>query len=189
MSTTVLPQLQAIASDLATQEETLTAKLQEIREQLRGVRAVMPMFEGAANSTVEAPEAATNEAAETSLPLDISPVEEPDLEEAEQPATKAKAKRKQATSKKTDGRTASWQKYTRPGVKNESIPDAVRLILETQPKKDFKIAEVMDALFQEGMPKAQYLKARNRISNVLSGGVRAGDWHRGERSTYRLNAT
>ena len=93
----------------------------------------------------------------------------------------------QATSKKkTDGRAASWQEYTRPGVKNESIPDAVRLILETQPKKDFKIAEVMDALFQEGMPKAQYLKARNRISNVLSGGVRAGDWHRGERSTYRL---
>ncbi|MGB3574129.1 MAG: hypothetical protein WBA01_18990 [Phormidesmis sp.] len=190
MSTTVLPQLQAIASDLATQEETLTAKLQEIREQLRGVRAVMPMFEGAATSTVEAPESTANEAAEASLPLDISPVEEPDLEEVDQPVSKAKTKRKQATSKKkTDGRTASWQKYTRPGVKNESIPDAVRLILETQPKKDFKIAEVMDALFQEGMPKAQYLKARNRISNVLSGGVRAGDWHRGERSTYRLNAT
>ena len=191
MTTNVLPQLQAVESDLAAQEETLTARLEELREQLRGVRAVMPMFVGTATSTVEAPAPATGEAVETSPSVTILSVEEPTLEEAEQPApqTKTKAKRKQATSKKkTDGRTASWQKYTRPGVKNESIPDAVKLILETQPKKDFKIAEVMDALFQEGMPKAQYLKARNRISNVLSGGVRAGDWHRGEKSTYRLSA-
>ena len=86
------------------------------------------------------------------------------------------------------GRTASWQKYTRPGVKNESIPDAVRLILETQPENEFKIADVMTALFKEDMPKNQYLKARNRISNVLSGGVRAGDWFKGARGTYRMTA-
>lgn len=190
MSTTVLPQLREIESDLVTQEATLTARLEELREQLRGVRAVMPMFEGAATSTVAAPAPATEKAVETAPPAAVPSVEEPAPAEAEQPAPKAKAKRKQATSKKkkSDGRAASWQKYTRPGVKNESIPDAVKLILETQPKKDFKIAEVMDALFQEGMPKAQYLKARNRISNVLSGGVRAGDWYRGEKSTYRLTA-
>ena len=47
MSTTVLPQLREIESDLVTQEETLTARLEELREQLRGVRAVMPMFEDA----------------------------------------------------------------------------------------------------------------------------------------------
>lgn len=191
MSTNVLPQLQAVESDLAAQEEALTARLAELREQLRGVRAVMPMFQGtAATSTVEAPEPAIDEAVETSLPATPLPVEESAPEAAEEPAPKAKATRKQATSKKTtkkDGRAASWQKYTRPGVKDDSIPDAVRLILETQPEKGFKIAEVMDALFQEDMPKSQYLKARNRISNVLSGGVRAGDWHRGERSTYRLS--
>lgn len=184
MPTTVLPQLQEIASELAAQEETLAARLQEVREQLRGVRAVMPMFEGATASTAAALAPATEEAVETSLPAAISPVEKPTAKAEEQSAPKAT--RKQTASKKKDGRAASWQKYTRPGVKNESIPDAVRLILETQPEKDFKIAEVMNALFQEGMPKAQYLKARNRISNVLSGGVHAGDWHRGERSTYRL---
>ena len=190
MSTTVLSQLRAIASDLATQEEALTARLAKLREQLRGVRAVMVMFEGAATSPVETPVPVIEEAIEAPLPTITLPIEEPTPEEAEKPAPKAKTKRKRATSKKkkTDGRAASWQKYTRPGVKNESIPDAVRLILETQPEKDFKIAEVMDALFKEGMPKAQYLKARNRISNVLSGGVRAGDWHRGQRSTYRMSA-
>ena len=190
MTTTVLSQLQAIASDLAAQEETLTVRLEELREQLRSLRAVMPMFGSAATSTVEdVTDPATEKAIETSLPSVTPPIEELTPEVAS-PAPKAKTKRKQATSKKkkTDGRIASWQKYTRPGVKSESIPDAVRLILETQPEKDFKIAEVMDALFEEGMPKAQYLKARNRISNVLSGGVRAGDWHRGERSTYRMSA-
>ena len=102
-------------------------------------------------------------------------------------AEKATASKK-TTTKKKDGRTASWQKYTRPGVKNESIPDAVRLILETQPENEFKIADVMTALFKDDMPKSQYLKARNRISNVLSGGVRAGDWYKGNRGTYRMTA-
>ena len=102
-------------------------------------------------------------------------------------AEKATASKK-TTAKKKDGRTASWQKYTRPGVKNESIPDAVRLILETQPENEFKIADVMTALFKDDMPKSQYLKARNRISNVLSGGVRAGDWYKGNRGTYRMTA-
>jgi hypothetical protein len=103
-------------------------------------------------------------------------------------AAQKKTPAKTASAKKTDGRTTSWQKYTRPGVKNESIPDAVKLILSTQPENDFKIVDVMSALFTEEMPKSQYLKARNRISNVLSGGVRAGDWYKGERGTYRMTA-
>ena len=97
---------------------------------------------------------------------------------------KKKTAKKKAVKK--DGRTASWQKYTRPGVKNASMPDAVKLILETQPEKAFKIAEVMDALFKESIPKAQHLKARNRISNILSSGVRAGDWYKGDRAAYSM---
>ncbi len=93
-----------------------------------------------------------------------------------------------SAAKKKDGRAASWQKYTRPGVKETSIPEAVRMVLETQPEKSFKIAEVMDALFNETMPKSQHLKARNRISNVLSGGVRSGEWYKGDRGTYRLSS-
>lgn len=137
-----------------------------------------PEVEHVAVAAVPPSAAAAPEPAE----IEVIALEEAVPKKAAKKATTRKA------SAKTDGRAASWQKYTRPGVKNESIPNAVRLILETQPEKDFKIAEVMAALFQEDMPKAQYLKARNRISNVLSGGVRAGDWHRGERSTYCLSA-
>ena len=64
---------------------------------------------------------------------------------------------------------------------------SVKLVLSTQPDKDFKIAEVMSSLFKENMPKSQYLKARDRISNILSVGVRDGEWHKGNRGAYRLN--
>ena len=202
MNQTVLPQLQSVESELASQESQLTEQLASVREKLSGIRAVMPMFTETADRASEPTTAEDLPADE--LKADAPAVEELEAtDEPEPKQTKAIAskqttqKQKQTTTKravtkkttaKKDGRTASWQKYSRPGVKNESIPDAVRLVLATQPEKDFKIAEVMEALFEDDMPKAQYLKARNRVSNVLSGGVRAGDWHRGERSTYRMSA-
>ena len=44
MTQTVLPQLKEIASDLVAQEESLVAQLEEVREKLNGVRAVLPLF-------------------------------------------------------------------------------------------------------------------------------------------------
>ena len=180
MNPTVLPQLQSVEAELASQESQIAAQLASVREKLAGIRAVMPMFS-------ETTDAAT-EAIAPKEPSSADGLEEPtETKVAQTEATaKKKATAKQAPAKNADGRVATWQKYTRPGVKNQSMPDAVRLILETQPENDFKIADVMEALFQEKMPKDQYLKARNRISNVLSGGVRAGDWYKGERSTYRM---
>jgi len=190
MSTTVLPQLREIESELAAQEESLSVKLQEVQDKLSGIRAVLPMFGEDGESVADQPAAKKTKKTTTKKPAS-KPAEPSETAteaeagpEAEDKSTKTKATK--AKSKKKDGRAADWQKYTRPGVKNQSIPDAVKLILATQPEKEFKIAEVMEALFKEGMPKAQYLKARNRVSNVLSGGVRAGDWHRGDRSTYRM---
>ena len=180
MSTTVLPQLREIASELEAQEESLSAQLKEVQDRLSGVRSVLPMFGGES-------EAGSETGSATAAPAT------PSTTTVKKASTKTRttAKRTKAggrgKAKKKDGRAADWQKYTRPGVKNQSIPEAVKLVLATQPDKGFKIVEVMEALFKEGMPKAQYLKARNRVSNVLSGGVRAGDWYRGERSTYRMN--
>ncbi|MGD1897184.1 MAG: hypothetical protein ACFB16_09575 [Phormidesmis sp.] len=177
MTQTVLPQLQEIASELVAQEASLAAQLEEVRGKLEGVRAVLPLF--GENGSIAIPEPAATKDSSSSTAA-----------KAEKKATKATAKKtasKQTrTNKKKDGRTASWQKYTRPGVKEKTIPEAVRLVLDTQPDKSFKIAEVMDSLFKEGMPKQQYLKARNRISNILSGGVRDGEWFKGERGTYGL---
>ena len=214
MSTTVLPQIQTIEAELAAQVSQLESQLASVREKLTGIRAVMPMFAEAADTSASI--GAEELSAESEPIVEEETISSDELDEdatdvaesviPEVPkATKTKATKakktapKKATSskkvsaqkttaKKKDGRAASWQKYTRPGVKNASIPDAVKLILETQPENDFKIVDVMTALFTEDMPKSQYLKARNRISNVLSGGVRAGDWHKGDRGSYRMTA-
>ena len=196
MSITVLPQLQTVEAELLEQESQLATQLEEARKKLRGLQAVISMFsestDAASATTVKespSPEETAIEDSEeettASKPAKSSGQTKKTTtqKKAAQKKTTAKAK---APAKKKDGRAATWQKYARPGVKNQSMPDAVRLILETQPKNEFKIADVMDALFEEKMPRAQYLKARNRISNVLSGGVRAGDWHKGDRGTYRM---
>lgn len=197
MAQTVLPQLQEISEDLLAQEESLTAQLAEVQEKLKGVRAILPLFGGNSSSIEESDDEYDDEYDdEPKAPAELeesaeieAPSEETSSAETEKKAEKKpKASSSTKVSKKKDGRAASWQKYTRPGVKETSIPEAVRLVLETQPDKSFKIAEVMDALFNDSMPKSQHLKARNRISNVLSGGVRSGEWYKGDRGTYRLSA-
>jgi len=189
MTQTVLPQLKDIASELVDQEASLVAQLEEVREKLQGVRAVLPLF-GEDSSIADSVTAESATPARKTRKATDSKAAASKAAASKPKETKAKAKSatrtKQSGSKKKDGRTASWQKYTRPGVKEKTIPEAVRLVLETQPDKSFKIAEVMDSLFKDGMPKQQYLKARNRISNILSGGVRDGEWYKGERGTYGL---
>jgi hypothetical protein len=189
MTQTVLPQLQEVIQDLEAQESVLATQLAEVQVKLEAVRAVLPMFgesavdipEPAAKAkppAVTAKKKAAKKSASTAK-VKASAKSEP----AEKPAQKPKV-----TSKKKDGRAATWQKYTLPGVGDRPMPEAVEQILATKPEEDFKIAEVMSGLFKEDMPKAQYLKARNRISNILSGGVRDGAWHKGDRGAYRLKA-
>lgn len=184
MATTVLPQLEEIISNLTEQESTISAQLAEVQAKLEALRSVTTLFDGDPGSVAKAPAATKSTTAKKTTAKATTAKK----------TTKAKAAKKTAakatTSKKTkkDGRAATWQKYTRSGVTSQPMPESVRLILETQPDKDFKIAEVMSSLFKDDMPKAQYLKARNRISNILSGGVRNGDWYKGDRGAYRLTA-
>ena len=195
MTQTVLPQLQDIASELETQEASLAAQLEEVREKLNGVRAVMPLFGEDGSISVDSFVGTQDDSSSDAGAKKTATKTASKAKAATKSTAKTKSSTKKTTTKKgkvgkkKDGRTASWQKYTRPGVKEKTIPEAVRLVLETQPDKSFKIAEVMDSLFKDGMPKQQYLKARNRISNILSGGVRDGEWYKGERGTYGLTKT
>ncbi len=186
MTATVLPQLEEIISDITAQEASIEAQLAEVQAKLKAVRAVLPLFDGSSpESEASAPTAPAKTSAKATATKSTAKAK------ATKPAAtkpKAEKKAKTTTKAKKDGRTASWQKYTREGVGDQPMPEAVRLILATQPDKDFKIAEVMSSLFSDEMPKNQYLKARNRVSNILSGGVRSGDWYKGERGAYRLTA-
>lgn len=187
MSETVLPQLQAVISDLEAEESSLTAQLTAIQTRKDAVLSVIDMFDGSTDDKSSTKAKASVEPDEASAEAPAKAKESSDQKKPASTTTKTRIKGKtKGRAKKKDGRTADWQKYTLPGVGDQPMPEAVKLILATKPKEDFKIAEVMSGLFKEDMPKNQYLKARNRISNILSGGVRDGEWFKGARGAYRL---
>lgn len=187
MSETVLPQLQAVISDLEAEESSLTAQLTAIQTRKDAVLSVIDMFDGSADNGASTKAGSSAKSSEEEVEAPTKAEESSTEKKSASTTTKTKTKAKtKGRAKKKDGRTADWQKYTLPGVGDQPMPEAVKLILATKPKEDFKIAEVMSGLFKEDMPKNQYLKARNRISNILSGGVRDGEWYKGARGAYRL---
>ncbi|MGB3301008.1 MAG: hypothetical protein WBA76_22290 [Phormidesmis sp.] len=88
------------------------------------------------------------------------------------------------TAGKRSGRTADWQRYVQDSYSKAALPDVIVGVLQAQPSSIFKIADVMNVVFKEDMPKSQFLKARNRVSNILSAGARDGNWYRGRGGTY-----
>lgn len=100
-------------------------------------------------------------------------------------ASSASTTKKTAT--KRSGRTANWQKYVQDSYSKAPLPDVIVGVLKAQPDNIFKIADVMNVVFKEDMPKTHFLKARNRVSNILSAGARDGDWYRGRGGTYSVS--
>lgn len=97
---------------------------------------------------------------------------------------KSQASNTETAQKKKDGRAADWQKYVQTGYEEAALPEAVSSVLRSQPSKIFAIADIMSSIFTEDMPRDDYLKARNRISNILSAGARDGTWYRGRNGRY-----
>lgn len=99
-------------------------------------------------------------------------------------AQKPKASDLENVQKKKDGRAADWQKYVQPDYEEAALPESVSIVLRSQPSEVFTIADVMSSIFTEDMPRDAYLKARNRISNILSAGARDGTWYKGRNGRY-----
>ncbi|MGB7248634.1 MAG: hypothetical protein WBC73_06820 [Phormidesmis sp.] len=100
------------------------------------------------------------------------------------PGRKTKASKSATRRKKKDGRAANWQKYVQSEYRDTALPEAVSSVLRSQPSEIFTIADVMSSIFSEDMPRPSFLKARNRISNILSAGARDGTWYRGRNGRY-----
>ena len=88
---------------------------------------------------------------------------------------------------KRSGRKANWQRYVQESYRQAPLPDVIGGVLQAQPDTVFKIADVMNTVFKEDMPKNHFLKARNRVSNILSAGARDGSWYRGRGGTYSVS--
>ncbi len=215
MSASVLPQLIKVDSELSDQVSELEAQLSELQEKRKGIQTVIEMFESGSAPAAEAIASVTSSASQTKAAKATktkttktatkaatkapakAPAKAKSTKAAKEKTTKVKATRgrpakaKAAAEKpagsKRSGRTANWQKYVQDSYSKSPLPDVIVGVLQAQPNNIFKIADVMNAVFKEDMPKTHFLKARNRVSNILSAGARDGDWFRGRGGTYSVS--
>lgn len=180
----VQPQLIEAEKQLTIQEAELTQQIEDIREKRKGLQMVIAMFKSQAT-----PALAKTAVETSSLDTTETAPKPKTIRKSAAKTTKAKrgsnATSKTKATKKTDGRAATWQRYIHDNYKGTPLHDVIDGILKSLSDSSFKIAEIISAIFTtEDMPKAQFLKVRNRISNILSVGARNGDWYRGKGGTY-----
>lgn len=186
-------------SDLAAQAAALTSQMEALKEKRRSLQTVIGLF-----SSTETATDLTEESFKTTDEVDAaSSVEESSLEpdddseesEVEIPSKARTAKpagrgRKSSTAtplEKSSGRDTAWRRYMRKEFAKTSLPEAVSHILHQQPDKVFEVPSIVDALFIEATPKDARNDARNRVSNVLSIGLKNNKWYRGKKGQYSLS--
>lgn len=204
MATTVLDQLKEAESQLKSEIETLNEQLAEAEKQRQGLQTVIDMFGSGGSENGLGASVSEILTSKVSVPAEAEEPEAPE-EEEEAPAPKAepvakrrgrKASAKTSTAKAAakaprkarGGKSPNWQRYVQEPFRKTPLPDVVANILKAQPDEAFKIADVMEAIFKSDMPKATFLKARNRVSNILSAGARTSEWHRGRGGRYSMSA-
>ncbi len=198
MTDPVLSQLVSVESDLTTQVEQLETQLAHIQAQHQSLRSVIELFEEGGTASDASPTSQAATPASTKTTAKKAPAQSADktssketsskTEKAKRTATKSKPGRKPkqqtAGQKKKDGRAATWQKHVQSQYRDLALPESVSSVLRSSPSEVFTIADIMSSIFKEDMPRTAYLKARNRISNILSAGARDGTWYRGRNGRY-----
>lgn len=215
MAITVLPQLLEVDSALSAQASALEAQLDALQEKRKGIQTVLEMFESgnvpaaevatmakatskktpakakstaASGKSTKATKAKTAKTAAKSTAAKSTTEKKTKVKATRGRPAKAKSSAgAKTTAGKRSGRTANWQKYVQDSYSKAPLPDVIVGVLQAQPNNIFKIADVMSAVFKEDMPKTHFLKARNRVSNILSAGARDGDWFRGRGGTYSVS--
>ena len=223
MSTSVLPQLMEVDSELSAQATALAAQITELQEKRKGIQTVIAMFESgnAPDMTEIAAMTSSGKKSEKSAEKATKTAKKTTAKATKTAVTKTATKTKSKTTKgkrgrpakakvavanttkagstaetaeteqnatsKRSGRTANWQRYVQESYRKAPLPDVISGVLQAQPGTVFKIADVMNAVFKEDMPKNHFLKARNRVSNILSAGAREGSWYRGRGGTYSVS--
>jgi hypothetical protein len=202
---------------LATQEVELNAQLQSIHEKRRSLKTVIDLFAptDTATATPIATPAQTpvaDESAEVTDEQTESTTEDVVTPEPESPkpdtttdakastvsdATKRQTKKNSAPAgkkpsakslpKKTNSEQETWQQYLREEFSNATLATAVSEVMQRQPKQVLEIAAIVEAIFVDEIPSQVRSKARERVSNVLSVGVKKEKWYRGEVGSYSMS--
>jgi hypothetical protein len=139
----------------------------------------------------------------------VEDVVEPELDtsktdttaDAEAPAVPATQKRQikknsAPTSKKPNAKSKSqnpskeletWSDYLRDEFSDATLSQAVSEVMQRQPEQVLETTAIVDAIFVDEIPPQVRSKARERVSNVLSVGVKKEKWYRGEVGSYSMS--
>ncbi len=193
-----------VDADLAAQEVELTLQLQSIQEKrlsLKNVISLFPPVDAATYASVAASTPVVEDVAEPPA----QEVATPELDEAitdtteaapQSPKqqsktnlipTKSKPSKKAPPIKEVTEEIDTWQKYLREEFSDASLPIAVSEVMQQHPKQVLEIITILDAIFVDEIPKEVKSKARERVSNVLSVGVKKGKWYRGLAGKYSMS--
>ena len=99
-----------------------------------------------------------------------------------------KGKSAKATqSNKTNKKISGWQDYVREEFSNESLSEAVSSVLHRQADAVWEIPAIINIIFMDELPQEVGNRARRRVTNILSEGVRKKEWYRGQLGYYSMS--
>ena len=202
---------------LATTELQLNAQLQSIQEKRRSLKTVIDLFAPTDSATAtpivtppETPVAeesaeVTNEQTEpttedvVTLELDTPKTDSttdakaPTVSDAPHRQAKknsAPASKKQSAKSKSQNPSKeleTWSDYLRDEFSDATLSQAVSEVMQRQPEQVLETTAIVDAIFVDKIPRDVRSKARERVSNVLSVGVKKEKWYRGGAGSYSMS--
>jgi hypothetical protein len=102
------------------------------------------------------------------------------------PASK-KPNAKSLPKTKTNKEQETWQQYLRSEFSNAPLATAVSEVMQRQPHQVLETVAIVDTIFVDEIPRDVRSKARERVSNVLSVGVKKEKWYRGGAGSYSMS--
>ncbi|MGJ3247409.1 MAG: hypothetical protein ACFE0I_15225 [Elainellaceae cyanobacterium] len=200
---TMSAKLLDVDSELASREAMLAAQLEAVQEKRKSLQTVIHMFASPGDSlpasiSLEALTSNNGFAAESPAEMSASSDEEKDSGKPKSQKTKQNNKStRQSTktskssskpqSKSTSKKSTDWQPYVRKEFRDRSLPQAVLTVLEEHPNDVVEVPSIIDTIFVDDIPKQARLSARDRLSNVLSVGLKNRKWYRGKTGHYSVS--
>ena len=216
-SNPTVAKLLEVDAELATTEAQLSAQLQSIQEKRKSLKTVIDLFaptdtatatpiatppetpvaEESAEVTEGQTESTAEDVAEPELdtPKTDSTTDAKALTVSDAPHRQAK-KNSSPASKKPSAKSKSqnpskeletWSDYLRDDFSNATLATAVSEVMQRQPEQVLNIAAIINSIFVDEIPPQVRSKARERVSNVLSVGVKKEKWYRGEVGSYSIS--
>ncbi len=216
-SNPTVAKLLEVDAELATQETELSAQLQSIQEKRLSLKTVIDLFAPTdtatatpiatpqqtpvAEESTEVIDKQTESTAEDVVTLELESPKIDSTTDANAPAvpptqkrqtkkTSSPASKKQSAKSKSQNSSKeleTWSDYLRDEFSDATLSQAVSEVMQRQSEQVLETAAIVDAIFVDEIPSQVRSKARERVSNVLSGGVKKEKWYRGGTGSYSMS--